>query len=99
MNARVARRKRPGQSRAARHRRCGSFRRALRAEALLRAGLPRPATPVTSRIRCPSYRPGVALGREDQAVKHARTAPPPGKVTATGGGTPRIVRPLATQRA
>ena len=38
INARVARRKRPGQSRAARHRRCGSFRRALRAEALLRAG-------------------------------------------------------------
>ena len=49
-----------GQSRAARRRRGGSFRRALRAEALRRAELPRPAAPVTGRMRSPPYLPGAA---------------------------------------
>ena len=66
-----------GQSRAARRWRCGSFRRALRAEALRRAELPRAAAPVTGRMRCPPYRPGAAPVREGQAVSPARVAPSP----------------------
>jgi len=60
------------------------LRRALRAEALRRAELPRPVAPVTGRMRYPPYLPGAAPGREDQAVSLARSASLPGKVTGTG---------------
>jgi hypothetical protein len=68
-----------GQGRAAHRRRCGSFRRALRAGALRRAELPRPVAPVAGRVQCPPYHPGAAPVREDQAVKHAGVAPTPGR--------------------
>jgi hypothetical protein len=45
------------QGRAAGRGRCGSYRHALRAEALRRAELPRPVAPVTGRMRCPPYLP------------------------------------------
>ena len=87
----MARRRRPGSEPGARRWRCGSFRRALRAEALRRAELPRPAAPVTGRMRCPPYRPGATTVREDQAVSLARVAPTP-EGHSDGDGTPRIVR-------
>ena len=80
-----------GQGRAARRRRCGSFRRALRAEALRRAELPRPVAPVTGRMRYPPYLPGAAPVREDQAVRRAPDARRR-ESHSSGGGTPRIVR-------
>ena len=40
----------------------------LRAEALRRAELPRPAAPVTGRMRCPPYLLDAAPGDQDQAV-------------------------------
>ena len=49
-----------------------------------RAELPRPAAPVTGRMRYPPYLPGAAPDREDQAVRLARVAPVAGKVTGTG---------------
>ena len=74
MNARVRRRWQPGQGRAERRRRGGSFRRALRAEALRRAELPRPVAPVTGRMRRSPYQPAAAPVHEDLAVRHAKVA-------------------------
>ena len=95
----MTRRRRPGSERGARRGRCGSFRRALRAEALRRAELPRPAAPVTGRMRYPPYRPGAAPGGQDQAVSLARAAPSPGRSRSRSrGGTPRIVRAAPSTR-
>ena len=80
----MARRRRLGSDPGTRRWRCGSFRRALRAEALRRAELPRPVAPVTGRMRCPPYLPGAARGREAQAVRLTRDAPPPGESQRPG---------------
>ena len=71
MNAKVARRRRPGPERGTHRSRCGSFHRALRAEALRRAELPRPVAPVTGRVRCPPYLPGAAPTRAVQESSRA----------------------------
>ena len=63
----------------------GSFRRALRAEALRRDELPRTAAPVTGRSRSPPSRPDAAPHEQGQAVTLAPSAPiAVRKVTATG---------------
>ncbi len=69
----------------------GSFRRALRAEALRRAELTRPASPVTGRVQCPPYRPVPRRAARTRPSGRASYAIA-GKVTRTGDGTPRIVR-------
>jgi hypothetical protein len=93
----VTRRRRPRPERGTRRWRGGSFRRALRAEALRRAELPRPAAPVADRMRYRPYLPGAAPGSQDQAVSLARVAPSPGR-SRSGGGTPRIVRAAPSTR-
>ena len=65
--------------------RCGSFRRALRAEALRRAELPRPVVPVTGRVRYPPYLPGAAPASRSQAVSLAPDAPIAGKRSRSTG--------------
>src|SRR5579875_1219184 len=70
--------------RAARRRRGGSFRHALRAEALRRAELPRPVAPGDRPRAVPAISPGAAPVREDQAVRHAPDALTPEKRHSDG---------------
>jgi hypothetical protein len=98
MSGPVARRTRPGQSGGA-PLAGGSFRRALRAEALPRAELPRPVASVTDRVQCPPYLPDAAPGREDQAVSLTRIAPTPGRSQAPGRNAAHCPgRPVQPQR-
>ena len=80
-----------------RRRRCGSFRRALRAEAVRRAELPRPAARVTGRLRCPPYLP-VPRPAARTRPSDAPVALSPGECHSGGGGTPRIVRAAPSTR-
>ncbi len=77
--------------------RCGSFRRALRAEALRRAELPRPVAPVTGRLRYPPYHPGPRPAAMTRPSGTRRSAVA-GRTSQRRGGTPRIVRAAPSTR-
>jgi hypothetical protein len=70
----------------------------LRTEALRRAELPRPAAPVTGRVRYPPYRSGAAPISGDQTVRHARAKQSPEKSPARGRNAAHCPgRPLRPQ--
>ena len=93
----MTRRKRPGSDRGQRRWRAAAFVAPYRAEAHGRAELPRPAAPVTGRVRYPPYRPmpRPAARTRPSGTRELRDRR---KGHQHEDGTPRIVRAAPSTR-